>query len=482
MRIGKLTFRPEAWKLLWLCITLAGLNDIIEFYYLKPLTYLMLAAGAVMLLADVGRRQHCKKSYGFVFLFLFVLSYAISCILNWEYSGLKDMVSRMAWLIITFFVIYPSPQNTDIMQIKKYFGLFCNCVIAASFLFTLISLAMFFMKIGGTLNYYKGERAIYGIYVNRLWGYYFDPNFGAVFSIVSVICCYYKAGQTAVKRPSRWFIRLNFVIQYVYIALSVSRTATLSILLIIFLLLMSVLMRFAWVNQRKTVALVILLAFSLIWMPSVRSFSTKLANQINYQGKTARTGATTGAPKTPAQPKSSRDYTLKVLNYNQISTQREDTKTEDLSNGRVQIWKSALELFLARPLFGITHTGFLSFAEDNLPDTFIARTGKSIHNDYIKVLMASGIVGAVFFGCFIFEILQKCGSFLMNRQNEGNKPLMRLFSCLFLIVGVLALGGMTLDCFMFTRHWFGCAFWLVLGWMAQLIKSSRESGTEEQAL
>mgnify|MGYP000175836823 FL=1 len=48
----------------------------------------------------------------------------------------------------------------------------------------------------------------------------------------------------------------------------------------------------------------------------------------------------------------------------------------DISNQRFQLWASAIEVGLSRPLTGISFYGIVPYTEKNFPDTYI------VNNDH----------------------------------------------------------------------------------------------------
>ena len=80
---------------------------------------------------------------------------------------------------------------------------------------------------------------------------------------------------------------------------------------------------------------------------------------------------------------------------------REEEYQGDISNRRLDIWKSALDIFATSPAFGVGHNTILAYVEQNLPDSYLINNDhmrfESMHNTFLDVLVAQGAVGLILY-------------------------------------------------------------------------------------
>lgn len=84
---------------------------------------------------------------------------------------------------------------------------------------------------------------------------------------------------------------------------------------------------------------------------------------------------------------------------------REQDIESDVSNRRFDLWKSGLEIYRLKPIFGVSIFNAVAFAQEQLPTTYLINNDAgifdSLHNAFLNVLMGQGIVGFVIFMIFI---------------------------------------------------------------------------------
>ncbi|SEI98963.1 O-Antigen ligase [Kandleria vitulina] len=83
------------------------------------------------------------------------------------------------------------------------------------------------------------------------------------------------------------------------------------------------------------------------------------------------------------------------------------SENNDISNGRILIWKNAFEYFLTSPIFGI-----------GLKKYYYLK-GLDIHNTYFQFLVEMGIIGFVPFVICIINILMNCIRTLKSKYPNG---------------------------------------------------------------
>ncbi|MGN1217200.1 MAG: O-antigen ligase family protein, partial [Phocaeicola sp.] len=92
-----------------------------------------------------------------------------------------------------------------------------------------------------------------------------------------------------------------------------------------------------------------------------------------------------------------------------IETVGRDDNTSDPSNRRFSIWKSGVEIWNTKPVFGVSWANLTNYAEKEVPNTYIVNNDlqnfSSLHNMVLDVLVGQGIIGIVLLGCININTL-----------------------------------------------------------------------------
>ena len=154
------------------------------------------------------------------------------------------------------------------------------------------------------------------------------------------------------------------------------------------------------------------------------------------------------APQTPAKPDKG-DTVVKL--------DRTDLGKQDFSNGRLERWSNALEIFKSAPIFGASPRGVYLFAREHNPETTMAKYWYSISNVYLEILAETGIVGFI----IIFFIMVKTAlTILYNIFKQRFSSVFLIFSSVILLLAGVAFLQSEL---FFNLTFGGFIFWLLLG-------------------
>ncbi len=390
------SFENAVWfKCIYFILVLLSFNSLCALR--SGLSYASYAVALLGGLVVLFRLIHFKKyisARGVVWLVLFCASYLLSAFLTRQY-GLLENFQALIWMVIQFFVVYTYDNSAPIEQDKneiKFFGLL---FLGYTFVMAVAAIVMLITD----YNDYRpvGETAVItGFLWNRLWGLYTDPNYGAVFSIVSMTLsvAFYKAS----KKLIRVFLIVNMVLQILYITFSDSRTALVALMVTVFAAAFLLCLRAKKLENKKAAVQVVI----SIALATVLALGSAAMIQ--------------GAQKA--------GNTLKVMQYEYNTKHHGDTDAEvpeiligrtdsdinnDVSNRRFAIWQSGLELFKTSPITGITFRNYVPYAQKNLPETYIVNNDQglfpSMHNSFVDILVSQGILGIALILCFIASVL-----------------------------------------------------------------------------
>ena len=389
-------FENATWfKCIYFLLVLLSFNSLCALRSgMSYFSYAVALLGGFVVLFRLLNFKKYISARGIVWLVLFCGSYLLSTLLTRQY-GLMENIQALIWMVIQFFIVYTYNNSAPIEQDKKEIKILGWLFLGYTFLMAAAALVMLITD----YNNYRpaGDTAVIsGFLWNRLWGLYTDPNYGAVFSIVSMVLsvAFYKAS----KKPIRAFLIVNIVFQGLYITFSDSRTALVALMATVFAAAFLLLLRAKKLEKQKVpVRAVISVALALV-------LAVGSAVTIAVVQKTGNE--------------------LKILQYEYNAKHKGDTENEvpdtiigrtdsdinnDVSNRRFAIWQSGLEIFKTSPMTGITFRNYIPYAKENLPNTYIVHNDQglfpSMHNSFVDILVSQGILGFIIILCFIVSVL-----------------------------------------------------------------------------
>lgn len=390
-------------KLLYFAFTLISFNSFCaRQFYISYISYAIVAFGALIL---INRLTHIKDYLNskIWLLVAFVISYVLGAINTLRY-GVMENIQAVAWMSIQFFVVFAYDVKKEKELARKEFKIITTFFIAYTMLMAIIGLALMIAK-------YECYTVIDGMYViaagflfNRLWGCYIDPNYGAIFSLVSILLSmyYFKNSNKKVKIA----LIVNILVEYLYICYSDSRTGRLAIILsiatLVYLLLIKCddfrikdkIITLSGVKKVISVAFVALLCAAFVWG------GTKVV-------KIATSDIKVEIAKVQAMEQGFSEKEAELLADNdRIGRYDEEINGGDVSNNRFEIWKSGLDIFKANPIIGISFRNIIEYARAEMPEGFIATSGfESMHNFLVDILVSQGIIGIVILLGFVILII-----------------------------------------------------------------------------
>lgn len=375
-----------------------------SFLYETPIQPFFVKLCLVLgILTIIGRlfsiKNYLKMPY-IVVLTLFCVSFGITIIMNWSYGvGILDL-KWLIWTGILFFLLYVCDTTRDTKEYKKEFEIFADIIIVLSTISAIISLYLMCIHYHNLWITENGETLIAGFQWGRLWGVYTDPNYGGVFSVISILLCIYFIRQ----RKNIWKIwyLCSAILAFAYIIFSDSRTAYISmyfgmgILIFIFCIY-----RYkVWKGISVAVLCMAILIVGSMGI-SLGAKSLYLSNVKTHEENKVVTSSVKQENKAPKNiaPKK------KVENVDEFEERKQDIK-KDVSNGRFSLWESGLEVWKTKPIVGTGYNSFLPYVKEHLPNTYVVNNPQgnymSLHNGYLNILVYQGIIGA---GCFLFFML-----------------------------------------------------------------------------
>lgn len=408
-----LEYGETAVQALFLLYTILGFNSITfgspVISVLMWVSYLM---GAGLLLVRLWNWKRYIRTPGLWCLVAMCVVCVISIGLNLQYDLKRDVIYLIFW-IFYFFLYFAQREDTSPELAKKRFRLAGQIVCISAFVLAVVSLVMMALRYSEVLEI-QGTTIVRGFAQGRLFGAYLNPNGGAFVASAVIILSihfirvYRKAGYTV-------FGTVNILAQFMYLVFSDSRGGRLCLMfgLAAYVLFAAVYCQRIQSRKWKTgiVAVLVILTAAAAW------YAPKLTQTAYNQAIVAISanvalpednGYTDQVPEgTLPDTQSQEQLRQEVLDAYQVD--RGYDLSGDISNRRFDIWKSGLEVFMKEPLFGHTFSGFLPYAIEKMPETYIvandSRQMDTLENDFLNLLVSNGIVGFLLFLVFVVRIL-----------------------------------------------------------------------------
>lgn len=419
------------------------LPEIINNLFVWPAALI----GLIFIAYDLIQPVRYKKKIDYnIFLLLFIGVMCVTTIINRQY-GLFANIKLIMNEAIYFFVIYRfgQTQTNAMLTIQR----FVKILIGLWLIFVTISLGMFLTqtKYSFTLkNRFHPLRL--GFLENRLFGVFSDPNFASTISLIVIIMSLYYLFAIKIKISIKVFLAINVFFQLLFILLSGSRTGMieLTIGLAFFLFIYCYTTNLMHIKNSKAnffSSLLLSLFISVtvyflleILKDFIAMMYTHLIQITHKQGGKAK-------------------------NVTLIRNDVSDDSANELSNGRIEMWKNAIEIFRQNWLIGVgpSREGIVAYSKKFFPTNVLARTGMTIHSCFFHALAGTGLLGTLSF--FIF-IIQKAFSTIKYSLVIKN-PINNIYFYFILCILAVSINAFLAPEIILVNKIGAFIFWLFLG-------------------
>ena len=145
----------------------------------------------------------------------------------------------------------------------------------------------------------------------------------------------------------------------------------------------------------------------------------------------------------------------------------------DASNGRLDIWKSGLEIVETSPVVGVSFRNMTAYAQQNMPHTYLVDNPEnakydSLHNSVLDVLVSQGILGILISLALVFNTGKLLREYLNQRKTVGHKVKAEqsfTTACLALTLA-MGVGSLFLSMVFYLNAPQTYIFWLCFGYLA----------------
>ncbi len=379
-------------RILFLCTALLTFNSFVYPTAVQPL--FVKACVVLGILVLCGRALFYRdyiRTPGWWLFALFSLSFLVSIFVNRRYGVWFSDMKWVFWNGVMFFGLYVNDRTKSAAYYKKEFGVLSHIVIFYSAIAAVFGIAQMFSLYGEAVTTADSELILRGLQWERLWGVYTDPNYGAVLSVIAIFLALYYFFRS--KMGLRILYVIGVLLNVLYVIFSDSRTAKVALCICAAVFIVFVCSRQrVWKRARRAVVSVLAFCLAAAVFVSCDHFlraecNVKLQKLVDSENAKKSTGSGTKRPT------------------------RAQNISQDVSNGRLSIWQSALEVWKESPMVGTGYNSVVPFAEEQVPDTYIVNNGDtpymSLHNAYLNVLVYQGIVGFVLMAAFAAVVARR---------------------------------------------------------------------------
>lgn len=482
--------------------------------FITPVMWLSFALGGILLLYRLVHIKRYIKMTAIIPLFALLISIVISTLANYRYSFKDNVVICIYWALF-FFILYAIDDERSISDVKKDVIYVCALYTIYISLSVLTSLIM--MKKGVSekivvpdtgYEYYKGFA------IGRLWGTFINPNTGAISAAITIILLIYFFGRY--KNVGLRIVLIgDMLLQLLYIALSDSRSGAVCMgVVLAFYTFFSVIFRetaekkdvsnegsngtanedsgnsiIKQGNVIKTkkisyILIAVLLSLTLGFTGFYVSRKTKdvynnvVAAIVRHNEEKIREQAMQELLEqglSEEEIEAAIEEKLEDERESVLTIDRGYDLSNDVSNRRLDAWKSAVEVFLSSPkmiMLGASFKGFTQYALENMPETYIVNNTyghfSTLDNEIFNVMDAQGLIGLIALFAVLVALFVGLFKYVFKVRYED-----RTFVALIIAI-VFGLAVSAMFCSVMFYHFSHNAvlFWVALGGLMYVVKKS----------
>lgn len=406
---------------------------------------MILGLGALTILFRIFNLKRYIKTKGLMVVVLFLISYFISMIANYQY-GISDNFKYLIWTSFHFFVFYACDVDRDVKEYRKEFNIISWFFIIVMFILSSCSILMYYRGISIEIYNQQGGVFLAGVVWGRLWGTFTDPNYASVFATISIVFSYFKF-KNVKTLPIRMFLTINIIVQMMYIAFSDSRTGVVCVFSCTFIYTLLIGLKFFKV-KRISYPVIIVSSLAIAVILAAIPVGIKHANN------------------------AMRDYTEMIVedSEEELKIGRADDLENNFSNRRFELWSSAIEIVETKPIVGVSFFNIVPYAQKNTPKTYLVNNDHGVFNNFhnmpFNVLVGQGILGFMVVLVTAILLIVYIFKHLFNAKAEDFEYLVILVTS----VAASAVSSIFLTDIYYVNSPTSLVFWLFLGYLVHYFK------------
>lgn len=436
------------------------------------------------------RRKLFLSKEGYILLLMIGFCF-LGCFVNYQ-SNLTSNISVIIYMFIqsVFMLTYDKKENKE--EIIKELKLYALTIIVLTLICSVASLIVYLFDYRTSINNGYHEVLI-GMFEGRLWSIYGNPNtlghcslISIWFSIILLTINNKKSKLTSI------ICYINIISEWLCIILANSRStivgALVSIVVYIIFILCS---KYRKKNEtilngfknnpirilsKFVMSLIIIFLITFILRYSISSGYGKFQHQnmnfsIIYNQQLIFTDCF---------------HLLDINGSNQmLDAIDRDYVTDDVSNGRFEIWTAGFKVARQNFIFGVGPKNVNEMANKYMSSETVAITPKmteNMHNIYLQILVSHGAIAFILFALFTILIIKNIFSYLFKYKGE-DKQVYKIILCYFsILISIYCINLFDSNLLYFFSIFVVPVFWTSISNIERLIKNNDDNKKQKKVL
>lgn len=454
---------------------------------ITPFMWASFIIGGILILYRVLHiKDYCKMTAFFPGI-LMTGSIILSTVLNRQYHFKENVIVCIYW-VLYFFLLFTISGSAKKERIKGNFwflGIVFLVYITIGVLFS------FYTMYSGVSEKVAVPEANYEYYkgfaIGRLWGIFINPNNSAVAAAVSVAILLYL-----IEKNKHIVIKVmciaDILLMVFFIALTDSRTGAVSVG-VVFGIYAMMNMIYAGIDRqinKKPGYIILVCALTLIVAVAGFAIPRKAKDWYNRIAE-----AVSSVRQERYIEERYEELYAQGYDENEIEELlKEELKEEvfetdiidrgydlsgDVSNRRIDAWKSGTEIFVSSVnvfIYGTSFKGFSEYAIQHIPETYVVNNDYGIFstmdNEIFNIMTAQGIIGLVALTLMLISLFAGLFKFVFKVKKED-----RFFAIMLMaVVFCLAAAAMFSSVMFYHFSQNTIIFWVALGSLMHIVKVS----------
>lgn len=437
------------------------------------LLFVMLGAGALLLLYDLFTKRTFLKARGMFWLICFMIVFAVSVVLNYK-TALNLNATSWGYTVIALLLLYPDSFNKTKERSLFELSVLNNIFIAMTTVLSTISIGMFICLYHKEVTF-GDQRYAMGWSQNRLFGLYSNTGYmitalALAITILQVVIT--KARGKKISFLYGFFLVYTSVFNFMSMCMENAKGAFISLFAFVFVAVMFSAAKKIYEKKNLSVvkasligalsaALSVAILFGAITVS--RKGLSYLPSVYRSLGGEFYVDNSSATPD-PAPEENEND---KITG---VEIDRNIDESYGFFTGRTVIWKFGLEQFKEKPIFGY---GPQSHRDHFIVDNYL----RHFHNLIIQIIVSVGAVGSVFiFAFFAIMVVYLLKNIFIHIKKDDKYYY--VFASLLAVLAMLAVNSMAEVTILFITRFAMFIFWMYLGYIQVFADDDKKLKTD----
>lgn len=437
------------------------------------LLFVMLGAGALLLLYDLFTKRTFLKARGMFWLICFMIMFAVSVVLNYK-TALNLNATSWGYTVIALLLLYPDSFNKTKERSLFELSVLNNIFIAMTTVLSTISIGMFICLYHKEVTF-GDQRYAMGWSQNRLFGLYSNTGYmitalALAITVLQVVIT--KARGKKITFLYGFFLVYTSIFNFMSMCMENAKGAFISLFAFVFVAVMFSAAKKIYEKKNLSVVKASLIgvlsaALSVAVLFGAITVSRKglsyLPSVYRSLGGEFYVDNSSSTPD-PAPEENEND---KITG---VEIDRNIDESYGFFTGRTVIWKFGLEQFKEKPIFGY---GPQSHRDHFIVDNYL----RHFHNLIIQIIVSVGAVGSVFiFAFFAIMVVYLLKSIFLHIKKDDKYYY--VFASLLAVLAMLAVNSMAEVTILFITRFAMFIFWMYLGYIQVFADDAKKLKTD----